>query len=75
MRLQSGMAGQQAGSFGAAFGQQGQSGGSRQGLWEYVFFIDIDGHREDADVAKALSALQGNVKLLKILGSYPKAVI
>ncbi len=48
---------------------------SRQGLWEYVFFIDIDGHREDTDVAKALDALQANVKLLKILGSYPKAVI
>lgn len=48
---------------------------SRQGLWEYVFFIDIEGHREDAEVAKALSVLQNNVKLLKILGSYPKAVI
>lgn len=48
---------------------------SRQGLWEYVFFIDIDGHREDSDVAKALDTLQNNVKLLKILGSYPKAVI
>ena len=48
---------------------------SRQGLWEYVFFIDIEGHREDVEVAKALSALRGNVKLLKILGSYPKAVI
>jgi len=48
---------------------------SRQGLWEYVFFIDIDGHRDDADVAKALESLQNNVKMLKILGSYPKAVI
>lgn len=48
---------------------------SRQGLWEYVFFIDIDGHRDDSDVAKALDTLQNNVKLLKILGSYPKAVI
>jgi chorismate mutase/prephenate dehydratase len=48
---------------------------SRQGLWEYVFFIDIEGHRDDADVAKALKSLQDNVKVLKILGSYPKAVI
>lgn len=48
---------------------------SRQGLWEYVFFIDIDGHRDDPDVAKALETLQNNVKMLKILGSYPKAVI
>jgi chorismate mutase/prephenate dehydratase len=48
---------------------------SRQGLWEYVFFIDIEGHRDDLDVSKALQALQNNVKMLKILGSYPKAVI
>lgn len=48
---------------------------SRQGLWDYVFFIDIEGHCEDPAVAKALAALQNNVKMLKILGSYPKAVI
>ncbi len=48
---------------------------SRQGLWEYVFFIDIEGHRDDANVASALKSLQDNVKMLKILGSYPKAVI
>lgn len=48
---------------------------SRQGLWEYVFFIDIEGHRDDTAVSKALYALQNNVKMLKILGSYPKAVI
>jgi chorismate mutase/prephenate dehydratase len=48
---------------------------SRQGLWSYVFFIDIEGHRDDPDVAKALNVLQSNVKMLKILGSYPKAVI
>lgn len=48
---------------------------SRQALWEYVFFIDIDGHRTDPDVAKALGKLENTVKLLKILGSYPKAVI
>ncbi len=48
---------------------------SRQGLWDYVFFIDIDGHKEDDNVAKALAILQANVTMLKILGSYPKAVI
>ncbi|MCQ8102785.1 prephenate dehydratase [Methylomonas sp. SURF-2] len=48
---------------------------SRQGLWDYVFFIDIEGHRDDEAVAKALQVLQSNVKMLKILGSYPKAVI
>lgn len=48
---------------------------SRQGLWEYVFFIDFEGHRDDANVASALNTLENNVKMLKILGSYPKAVI
>lgn len=48
---------------------------SRQGLWDYLFFIDIQGHRDDPYVAKALDMLHKNVSMLKILGSYPKAVI
>ncbi|MEQ1637187.1 MAG: prephenate dehydratase [Methylococcales bacterium] len=48
---------------------------SRQGLWEYVFFIDIEGHCEDEKVAKALQSLRNSVNMLKILGSYPSAVI
>jgi chorismate mutase/prephenate dehydratase len=48
---------------------------SRQGLWDYVFFIDIEGHCEDKDVAQALEILRGNVNMLNILGSYPKAVL
>lgn len=48
---------------------------SRQGLWDYVFFIDIEGHCEDSDVAQALGLLKGNVHMLNILGSYPKAVL
>lgn len=48
---------------------------SRQGLWEYVFFIDIEGHCEDERVAKALQSLKNSVNMLKILGSYPCAVI
>ena len=48
---------------------------SRQGLWDYVFFIDIDGHKDDESVAQALEILSTNVTMLKILGSYPKAVI
>ncbi|WP_374090597.1 prephenate dehydratase [Methylomicrobium lacus] len=48
---------------------------SRQGLWEYVFFIDIDGHSEDPQVAEALDLLKANVNMLKLLGSYPKAVL
>lgn len=41
-------------------------------LWEYVFFIDIDGHQQDDNVAKALKELQKQAALFKILGSYPK---
>lgn len=48
---------------------------SRGGLWEYVFFIDIEGHQQDADVAAALTALQQRSAFLKIIGSYPQAVL
>ncbi|HIL91942.1 MAG TPA: prephenate dehydratase [Cycloclasticus sp.] len=48
---------------------------SRQTAWDYVFFVDIDGHQDDANVAAVLKELQPNVNLLKVLGSYPKAVI
>ncbi|MDQ7090346.1 MAG: prephenate dehydratase [Methylococcales bacterium] len=64
-----------------SFAEQGismthiESRPSRQGLWDYVFFIDIDGHQDDEPVAKALAHLKNNVTLLNILGSYPKAVI
>ncbi len=47
-------------------------GGSR---WEYVFFIDVEGHREEGRVAAALDDLRGCVGFLKELGSYPKAAI
>lgn len=47
-------------------------GGSR---WEYVFFIDVEGHRETATVAAALDDLRGRVGFLKELGSYPRASI
>ncbi len=48
---------------------------SRRGLWEYVFFIDIDGHQSDDNVKQALENLMQSVKIPKVLGSYPKAVI
>ncbi|QSA95551.1 prephenate dehydratase [Methylococcus sp. EFPC2] len=47
---------------------------SRRGTWDYVFFIDVEGHREDADLAEALKALEQSVALVKILGSYPRAL-
>ncbi|VAW93616.1 Chorismate mutase I / Prephenate dehydratase [hydrothermal vent metagenome] len=48
---------------------------SRQGMWEYVFFIDVDGHKSDADVAAALHDLINESQMVKVLGSYPKAVL
>ena len=41
-------------------------------LWEYVFFIDIDGHQQDEGVAVALEQLREQAAMFKILGSYPK---
>lgn len=43
--------------------------------WEYVFFLDLDGHQEDDLIKHSLEALQAEAGLLKILGSYPKAVL
>ena len=48
---------------------------SRQGLWDYIFFIDIEGHNEDKDIAQALDTVKENVKMYKLLGSYPKAIL
>lgn len=45
------------------------------GVWEYVFFIDIDGHRDDEKVAAALADLEHKSAMLKVLGSYPVAVL
>jgi chorismate mutase/prephenate dehydratase len=47
---------------------------SHKRKWDYVFFIDIEGHVSDPGVAKALAALEERASLFKILGSYPRAV-
>lgn len=48
---------------------------SKLGIWEYVFFVDIEGHQLDSNVAAAMAELQKRASLLKVLGSYPVAVI
>ncbi len=48
---------------------------SRRRKWDYVFFIDIEGHAEDAGVRKALAALKKRASLFRVLGSYPRAVL
>ncbi|MBX9812584.1 MAG: prephenate dehydratase [Burkholderiales bacterium] len=47
---------------------------ARTGLWEYVFYIDIEGHQQNPNVAKALAELEQKASFLKNLGSYPAAV-
>lgn len=48
---------------------------SRNGTWEYVFFIDMAGHRDDEVIAATLAALEEEVVKVTVLGSYPRAVI
>jgi len=48
---------------------------SRQGMWDYVFFVDVEGHAKDKKVAAALKALKDCASMVKLLGSYPQAVL
>ena len=47
---------------------------SRRRNWDYVFFIDLDGHAEESPAVEALAELQERSSLFRILGAYPKAV-
>jgi chorismate mutase/prephenate dehydratase len=47
---------------------------SRTGLWEYVFFLDMEGHQNEENVARALEEMRDLAAFLKVLGSYPIAV-
>ena len=44
---------------------------SKRKDWEYVFYVDLAGHCEDAEVAEALAELEQHCSLVKLLGSYP----
>lgn len=47
---------------------------SRKKNWDYVFFIDLEGHAGDAALAAALAELEKNSSLFRVIGAYPKAV-
>ncbi|GJL81912.1 MAG: chorismate mutase [marine bacterium B5-7] len=47
---------------------------AHSGLWEYLFYVDFNGHRDDDTAAIALAELQDNAAMYKWLGSYPKAI-
>ena len=44
---------------------------SRIKAWEYVFFVDLDGHAEDENIREALAEIEELCMLVKILGTYP----
>ena len=44
---------------------------SKRKAWEYLFFIDLEGHVSEPRVKKALAALKRSTSLLRVLGSYP----
>jgi len=62
----------------SAFAERGigltriESRPSKKKLWEYVFFADVQGHRDDASVAESIAEIQSKRGgFIKVLGSYP----
>ncbi len=47
---------------------------SRRAAWDYVFFIDIEGHSSDPRLVEALAEVRSTASETRILGSYPKAI-
>lgn len=48
---------------------------SRIKLWDYLFFIDFEGHIQDDRIKKLLGEIEKKSSLVKILGSYPKGIV
>jgi len=48
---------------------------SKTGLWEYIFFVDIEGHASDQKVSQALEVITHKASFVKVLGSYPAAFV
>jgi chorismate mutase/prephenate dehydratase len=46
---------------------------SRRGMWDYVFFVDMDGHAKDAAIAAAIRDIEQASAIVKLLGSYPRS--
>ncbi len=47
---------------------------AKMGAWEYVFYVDIKGHKKDTNVMAALQEIEARASYLKLLGSYPQAL-
>jgi chorismate mutase/prephenate dehydratase len=41
--------------------------------WQYVFFVDLEGHADDENVRRALAQLQTESDMVRVFGSYPRA--
>jgi chorismate mutase/prephenate dehydratase len=48
---------------------------ARSGKWQYVFFVEVEGHVDDAAVAAALDSARARAAEVKVLGSYPAALL
>lgn len=48
---------------------------SRRRKWDYVFFVDIDGHADEEPASLALEEVKRNADLFRVLGAYPKRVL
>jgi len=48
---------------------------SRRGKWDYVFFVDVEGHAQEPAIAAALQELEAAASLFRVLGSYPCAIL
>lgn len=48
---------------------------SKRGKWDYVFFIDVEGHVDDDNLSQAIAEMRRFTSNLKVLGSYPKSVL
>jgi chorismate mutase/prephenate dehydratase len=47
---------------------------ARSGAWEYVFYVDLEGHISNPEIQRALEAVREHCTFLKVLGAYPVAV-
>jgi chorismate mutase/prephenate dehydratase len=47
---------------------------ARSAIWEYIFYLDLLGHCQDAAIAPVLDALAQQASFYRCLGSYPRAV-
>ncbi len=48
---------------------------SRKRAWDYVFFVDLEGHQEEERIREVLKDLKGRTQMVKLLGSYPRALL